>query len=64
MFLTIGTAGRDYAAASLTKEAKLHGALTIEINPEDTPLTEIVDARFKGSAVQMLTDIENIKSSR
>ena len=63
VFLTIGTAWLVYPAASLTKEAKLHGALTIEINPEDTPHTEIVDARFKGSAVQVLTDIENIKSS-
>tara|TARA_B100001123_G_scaffold216720_1_gene244666 strand:+ start:7977 stop:8720 length:744 start_codon:yes stop_codon:yes gene_type:complete len=63
VFLTIGTSGVVYPAASLTKEAKLHGALTIEINPEDTPHTEIVDARFKGSAAQVLTAIEAIRGT-
>jgi hypothetical protein len=61
VFLSIGTSGLVYPAASLTKEAKLRGALTIEINPEDTPHTEIVDARFRSSAVQILTAIEDFK---
>ena len=61
VFLSIGTSGLVYPAASLTKEAKLRGALTIEINPEDTPHTEIVDARFRSSAVQILNAIEDIK---
>ena len=61
MFLSIGTSGLVYPAASLTKEAELRGALTIEINPEDSPHTEIVDARFRSSAVQILPAIEDIK---
>ena len=61
VFLTIGTSGLVYPAASLTTEAKRHGALTVEINPEDTSHTELVDARFKGSAVQVLNDLENLR---
>lgn len=63
VFLTTGTSGPVYPAASLPAEAKRHEALTVEINLENTPHTELVDARVKSSAVQVLTDLEHLRRS-
>ena len=63
VFLAIGTSALVQPAASLTVEAKRRGALAVEINPENTPHTELVDVSVKGSAVQVLSSLENLRHS-
>ena len=63
VFLTIGTSALVQPAASLTAEAKRRGALTVEINPENTPHTKLVDVSVKGSAVQVRSRLENLRHS-
>lgn len=48
VFLTIGTSGVVYPAASLPMEAIDAGGLAVEINPEDTPLTHWMTYAFRG----------------
>ena len=61
VFLAVGTSALVQPAASLTAEAKHRGALTVEINPEDTPYTKLVDASFKSSALQVLSSLDNLR---
>ena len=53
-FLSIGTSGLVYPAAGLPRVAKYAGAFTIEINPEDTPLSSSFDACLRGTACEAL----------
>ncbi len=48
--LVIGTSGLVHPAASLPLIAAEHGARTIEINPERTPLTRHMDLHLEGAA--------------
>jgi NAD-dependent deacetylase len=48
VFLSIGTSGVVYPAASLPLMAKQQGAFVVEINPESTPLTDRVDEFLMG----------------
>ena len=48
VFLSIGTSGVVYPAASLPMVAKRGGAYVVEINPEPTPLTGSCDEFLKG----------------
>jgi len=50
MFLSIGTSGVVYPAASLPMLARQHGAFIVEINPEATPLTQEADEFLKGQS--------------
>jgi NAD-dependent deacetylase len=50
VFLTVGTSSLVYPAAALVMRAKRHGALTIEINPEATPATRVVDVSISAPA--------------
>lgn len=43
LFFTIGTSAVVYPAAALPLEAVEHGAITVEINPEATPVTRWMD---------------------
>jgi NAD-dependent deacetylase len=54
VFLSIGTSGVVYPAASIPITAKRHGAYLIEINPEATPLTGSVDEFLRGQSGQIL----------
>jgi NAD-dependent deacetylase len=54
LFLSIGTSGVVYPAASLPLMAKQAGAYLIEINREETPLTERADEYVKGPSGTML----------
>lgn len=47
-FLTIGTSAVVYPAADFPVLAKRRGAPLIEINPEETPLSEIADVVIRG----------------
>ena len=54
LFLSIGTSGVVYPAASLPLMAKREGAFVVEVNPEATPLTDIADVFLQGPSGTIL----------
>ncbi|HKW00648.1 MAG TPA: NAD-dependent deacylase [Vicinamibacterales bacterium] len=54
VFLAIGTSAIVYPAAGLVHQAKRHGAMTIEINIDDTDASTSVDVAIKGKAEEIL----------
>ena len=54
LFFTIGTSAVVYPAASLPMIAKRYGAFVIEVNPEQTDITPLVDATILGKAGEVL----------
>lgn len=50
----VGTSALVYPAASLPQIAKQAGAFVCEINPEDTPLSDISDEMIRGKAGEVL----------
>jgi NAD-dependent deacetylase len=56
-FFSIGTSSLVYPAASLPYEAIRRKILSIEINPEETPLTGQVDHHFQGSSGMILPEL-------
>lgn len=48
IFLSIGTSGVVYPAASIPLLARQRGAYLVEINPEPTPLTDVADEFLPG----------------
>jgi NAD-dependent deacetylase len=54
VFLCVGTSAVVYPAASLPIEALHHGATVVEINPEQTPLTQQADYFLQGRAGELL----------
>jgi NAD-dependent deacetylase len=55
--LVVGTSAVVYPAASLAPIAKSAGARVIEINPDQTPLSEHVDLSLRGPAGEMLPQL-------
>lgn len=54
LFVSIGTSAVVYPAAQIPIVAKSHGATLVEINLEDTPLSDIYDHCLRGPATEML----------
>jgi NAD-dependent deacetylase len=54
LFLSIGTSGVVEPAASLPYLALEHGAVVVEINPSETPLTSSATYAFQGASGQVL----------
>ena len=54
IFFSIGTSALVQPAASLPIEAIQAGAVTVEINPQPTPLTSHIDYALKGGAGSIL----------
>ncbi|MCK6461019.1 MAG: NAD-dependent deacylase [Planctomycetes bacterium] len=54
LLVSIGTSGVVYPAADLPRLALARGAVTVEINPEDTPLSGLYTHRLRGGAAEML----------
>ena len=54
VFLTIGTSGLVHPAASLPLLAAEHGAVTVEVNPEETPLSEEMTYCLRGPSGVLL----------
>lgn len=52
--LVVGTSGLVQPAASLPYIANQFGATVVEVNPEETPITDIADFFLKGPSGQML----------
>jgi NAD-dependent deacetylase len=55
--LVIGTSAAVYPAASLVPYAKQGGAKVVEINIEETPLTNQVDCALRGPAAELLPQL-------
>ncbi|RCK75149.1 MAG: NAD-dependent protein deacetylase of SIR2 family [Ignavibacteriae bacterium] len=60
IFFTIGTSGVVYPAASLPYIAKESGAFVIEINPEPTQITSIVDEFLQGKSGEILPELVKV----
>lgn len=54
----VGTSALVYPAASLPEVAKRAGAFLVEVNPEETPLTDYCDAVLRGPAGELLPRLE------
>lgn len=54
VFLSVGTSSLVYPAASLPSEAARSGAVLVEVNPDDTPLTPHADYALRGRAGEVL----------
>ena len=58
IFITVGTSAVVYPAAGFIEQARKHGAFTVEINPESTPVTPTVDLVLNGGAETILPEID------
>ena len=54
----VGTSAIVYPAAGLPVAAKRAGAFLVEVNPEETPLSEACDAALRGAAGELLPLLE------
>jgi NAD-dependent deacetylase len=54
IFLSIGTSAQVEPAAGLIRVAAAAGASTLEINPEPTPASGLVDLRLAGPSGRVL----------
>lgn len=57
LLVSIGTSAVVYPAAELPLHARRRGALLVEINLEDTPMSGLYDIRLRGSASAMLAEL-------
>ena len=57
LFFSVGTSGVVYPAAALPLEAIEYGATAVEINPEETPATVMMDFVLKGPAGRVLPQL-------
>jgi NAD-dependent deacetylase len=65
VFITAGTSSLVYPAAGLVHEAAAHGAFTVEINPDITAATTVVDVALRGPAEQVFDELEEaLRSAR
>ena len=61
--LVVGTSGMVYPAAGFPGAAKSSGAKVVEVNPEETPISEIADVFVKAGAGEALPAIvERLKT--
>jgi NAD-dependent deacetylase len=57
LFFSIGTSAVVEPAASFIHSARRHGAKTVEINREPTPITPVVDWTLLGKAGEILPEV-------
>lgn len=57
LFLIVGTSALVYPAAGLAEIAKARGAFLVEINPEETPMSDLCDEIIRGKAGEVLPGI-------
>lgn len=60
LLLVVGTSAVVYPASSLITMGIRHGAHTVEINPQSTPLSADMDLRLAGSASELLPAIASV----
>jgi NAD-dependent deacetylase len=54
LLVSVGTSGVVYPAAELPRLAMKRGAVTVEVNLEDTPVSDLYQHRLRGKASEML----------
>jgi len=54
ILFSVGTSGIVYPAAALPGLAKENGALVIEVNPVETPLSSMLDLTLRGPAGEIM----------
>jgi NAD-dependent deacetylase len=57
LIVSIGTSGVVYPAADLPRIAVAAGAVSVEINLEDTPVSSLYQHRLRGTASEMLASM-------
>ena len=57
LLVTVGTSAVVYPAAELPRIAMQRGATTVEINLDDTPVSELYQHRLRGTASEMLASM-------
>ena len=63
--LVVGTSGIVYPAAGFPHAAKNLGAAVVEVNPEETPITDVADVFIKARAGEALPPlVERLKAAR
>ncbi|MFH1314133.1 MAG: NAD-dependent deacylase [Candidatus Eisenbacteria bacterium] len=60
LMLVVGTSAVVQPAASIPLVAKQAGALVVEVNPDPTPLTDLVDLHLRGNAGEVLPRVVDI----
>ena len=60
LFISIGTSGQVFPAASLPARAKMHGAITVEVNIEDTMMSNEFDMKLRGKSSDLIPQIVGI----
>ena len=54
LFLSVGTSSQVYPAAGMIHTARSAGATTIEINPDATPISGMIDITLRGRSGEIL----------
>ncbi|MBZ0171628.1 MAG: NAD-dependent protein deacylase, partial [Phycisphaerales bacterium] len=57
LFLSIGTSSVVYPAAGMIHTARRAGATTIEVNPDATGISEVIDIALRGPSGVILPDL-------
>ena len=60
VFFSVGTSALVQPAASIPLLAKRSGAVLVEVNPEETPISPYCDFVFRGSASEVLPQIVSL----
>jgi NAD-dependent deacetylase len=60
VFISAGTSALVYPAAGFLHEARSHGAWTVEINPDATPASRVVDLRVSAPAEIVFDRLDQI----
>ncbi len=63
IFLAVRTSGLVHPAAGLPLVAKRHGAVLVEINTEETPLTPLADYALTGKSGELLPQLVKLLQS-
>lgn len=62
IFLSVGTSALVHPAATLPVVAKRHGAILVEVNPDETPLTGLADYYFPAKSGELLPELVEMLS--
>lgn len=57
LMMVVGTSAQVQPAASLAEQARSRGAVLVEVNPEDTPLTPRADFVLSGPSGRLLPEL-------
>jgi NAD-dependent deacetylase len=62
--LMLGTSGLVYPAASIPTLARSHGAKLIEVNPNETELSDIAEVTLRGKTGELLPTLDRLVHKR